>query len=97
MPTGPAQSAVRQERDQELAGPGWTRRFTAAPPRLNELRELYATLGYEVMLDPLLPGELADECEGCTLALSLFRMIYTRAPASGPRPSPPASTTQELP
>lgn len=69
---------VRRSRDEELAREGWMRRFTGSPPRLVELKELYETTGQEVLLDPVLPGELARECEGCTLALSLFRVIYTR-------------------
>ncbi len=69
---------VRRTRDAELAAEGWTRRFTGSPPRLVELKELYETTGQEVLLDPVLPGELARECEGCTLALSMFKVIYTR-------------------
>jgi hypothetical protein len=71
--------SVRRARDDELARLGWVRRFTVSPPRLAELRELYETLGHQVMLDPVLPGELAHECEGCTLALTMFRVIYTRS------------------
>lgn len=69
---------VRRIRDEELARDGWVRRFTGSPPRLMELKELYETTGQEVLLDPVLPGELARDCEGCTLALSLFKVIYTR-------------------
>jgi hypothetical protein len=69
---------VRRVRDEELALEGWTRRFTGSPPRLVELKELYETTGQEVLLDPVITGELARECEGCTLALSLFKVIYTR-------------------
>jgi len=69
---------ARRLRDEDLAQLGWIRRFTAAPPRLAEIRELYESLGHEVLLDPLVAGELATECQGCTLALSLFRVIYTR-------------------
>jgi len=89
---------VRLARDDELAAAGWTRRFTASPPRLTELRALYETLGREVMLDPVLPGELATECEGCTLALTMFRVIYTRPaaragePAAADAPSPEGRT-----
>ena len=57
---------------------GWTRRFTGSPPRLTELVDLYEELGQDVLLDPVLPGELARECDGCTLALSVFKVIYTR-------------------
>jgi len=71
--------AARRDRDEALAREGWIRRFTGSPPRLVETRELYESLGHEVLLDPLAPGELAADCEGCTLALTMFRVIYTRA------------------
>jgi hypothetical protein len=74
----PVVARVRRTRDEELGQAGWLRRFTASPPRLIELRELYESLGHEVLLDPVLPGELATECEGCTLALTMFRVVYTR-------------------
>jgi len=75
--------AVRRTRDGELAAEGWVRRFTGSPPRLVEVRELYESTGQEVFLDDVLPGELAPECEGCTLALSLFKVIYTRRTGAG--------------
>ena len=90
MTKNPAEPAVgfahhdlpeaRRLRDEELAREGWERRFTGSPPRLVELKELYEATGQEVLLDPVLPGELARECEGCTLALTFFRVIYTRRP-----------------
>jgi hypothetical protein len=73
---------VRNARDGELAADGWVRRFTGSPPRLVEVKELYESTGQEVLLDEVLPGELAPECEGCTLALSLFKVIYTRRPGA---------------
>jgi hypothetical protein len=74
--------AVRRARDEELAAHGWERRFTGGPPRLVELKELYEATGREVLMDPVLDGELAAECEGCQLALSFFKVIYTRRAAS---------------
>lgn len=73
---------VRRLRDEELARGGWLRRFTGAPPRLLETCELYDSLGFEVQLDPVLPGELEAECAGCSLALSLFKVVYTRPRAA---------------
>jgi hypothetical protein len=75
--------SVRRARDAELAAAGWVRRFTGSPPRLVEVKELYESTGQDVLLDEVLPGELAAECEGCTLALSLFKVIYTRRPEAG--------------
>lgn len=69
----------RSARDAELAAGGWTRRFIGAPPRLTEVSELYSTLGLEVLFDPVTEQELAEECAGCALAVSLFRVVYTRS------------------
>ncbi|MDT8369578.1 MAG: hypothetical protein RQ745_10250 [Longimicrobiales bacterium] len=70
---------VREDRDRELARDGWTRRFVGGPPRLQEMADLYRELGHDVLLDPMNPGELARECGKCTLALALFRVVYTRS------------------
>ena len=70
--------SLRLARDELLGRDCWVRRFTAAAPRISEVRELYASLGLEVLLDPLMPGELAKDCEGCTVALTMFRVVYTR-------------------
>lgn len=74
---------VRLARDAELAAAGWVRRFTGSPPRLVEVRDLYESTGQDVLMDDVLPGELAPECEGCTLALSLFKVVYTRRAGAG--------------
>jgi hypothetical protein len=75
-PIGP----VRRARDEELARSGWTHRFTGGPPRLEEIQQLYEQLGMEVLLDSLLPEELPDGCDVCTLATNWFKVIYTRTP-----------------
>jgi succinylarginine dihydrolase len=69
-------------RESALLEQGWTRRFIDAPPRLTEVVELYRSLGFEVLLEPQAPEELKAECESCFVALSLFRVVYTR-PAPG--------------
>lgn len=68
----------RPARDAELSESGWERRFIGAPPRLTEVSELYASLGLEVLLDAVTDQELEEECAGCALALTLFRVVYTR-------------------
>lgn len=70
----------RPERDAALASEGWERRFVASPPRLQEAIELYESLGLEVHSDPVTDEELAEECRGCVLAATLFRVLYTRTP-----------------
>lgn len=73
------ESPSRLARDAELGRSGWIRRFTGAPPRLAEVRELYESLGLEVLLDPVSAEELPEGCGDCTLATSWFRVVYTRA------------------
>jgi hypothetical protein len=41
--------------------------------------ELYRELGRQVLLDPVGPDELDPGCGECTLALSFFRVVYTRS------------------
>ena len=69
----------RTRSEQELIADGWTRRFVGGPPRLQEMIELYKSLGYQVWLEPQELEEFRDECEDCLLALALFRVVYTRA------------------
>ncbi len=72
------------KREEELIGLGWEKRFIADEPRLSEMKELYESIGFEVLLEPL-PGkeELASCAEsGCTACMEVdparFRIIYTR-------------------
>ena len=74
-PTGPTGSGADAGRE---SGGGWVRRFVGAPPRLDEMVELYRRLGHEVRLERPDPGELGDGCEECAVATALFRVIYTR-------------------
>ena len=76
---GPAASRRVHERDRALAGDGWVRRFIGGPPRLAEMLELYRSLGHEVHTEPLVDDDLEHQCAGCTLALALFRIVYTRS------------------
>ncbi len=75
----------RTRSEKELIADGWTRRFVGGPPRLQETVELYNSLGYDVWLEPQELDEFRDECEDCTLALMLFRVVYTR-PQNTPLP-----------
>jgi hypothetical protein len=69
----------RAERDAELAAEGWSRRFVGAPPKLKEHVELYESLGQEVLQDAVSEEELAEVCAGCALALTFFKVVYTRS------------------
>ena len=77
--SNPPQTGIqRRRRDAELADQGWQRRFIGSPPRLEESKTLYESMRLEVLLDPVTEEELRSECAGCALALTLFRIIYTR-------------------
>lgn len=86
MTTATFGRAPRTKSEAQLAAEGWTRRFVGVPPRLNEMIELYEQLGYEVWLEPQAPEEFQEECADCTLALMLFRVVYTRARGGAPFP-----------
>jgi hypothetical protein len=66
------------ERDLLLAVDGWRRRFVGGPPRLEEMVALYRELGHDVRVEELTDQDLADSCAGCRVALSFFRIVYTR-------------------
>lgn len=69
----------RSDGDPARIAEGWERRFMAEEKRAQEMADLYARLGYEVCVDPLGPGDLAEECEDCALVeLLQFRVVYTR-------------------
>ena len=67
-------------RQQELENQGWTRQFTADEPRLSEAVEEYQELGFEVLVEPLDPQEMAEgECATCLMAqCDRYGVIYTR-------------------
>ena len=64
---------------EALAAQGWTRRFTAVGKRLDEMVQLYSTLGYEVRLEREGRTEEmpSDACEQC-IVVTLARTVYTR-------------------
>ncbi len=74
-------------RQEELAGQGWTRRTVTDEPRLSEVVEAYRALGFEVRLEPIDPGQgNAQGCNACWQgegAADRWRVVYTR-PGGGP-------------
>ncbi|HLF91801.1 MAG TPA: hypothetical protein VI451_22875 [Anaerolineales bacterium] len=65
----------------ELVAEGWERRFMAGPARVKEVIQLYKEMGFEIHLEPVVPADLSNDCQGCTLATNFFVTIYTRNPA----------------
>lgn len=64
-----------------LVAEGWERRFLAVGPRLDEARELYQRLGFDVRLEAPTDEDLREECADCHEALQRYRVVYTRRPA----------------
>jgi hypothetical protein len=73
------------EREKELLGLGWERRFIADEPRLSEMKELYESIGFDVLLEPLPSREEIADCSdrGCSECMDLdpgrYKTIYTRS------------------
>lgn len=74
---------------KKLAAEGWTRQNVASEPRLGEAVELYESLGFDVLLVPVLAECAADGGAGrCTACFGAdenpdrYRVVYTR-PSSG--------------
>lgn len=67
------------EPNPELVAQGWERRFMADRVRAKESIELYESMGYEVLAEPVLPEELRDECSDCKVVVYFsFVNIYIR-------------------
>ena len=65
--------------DRDLLAAGWTRRYLADAERADEARELYQTLGYDVLLRSPTPMQLRPECDACrTVACRDYFLVYTR-------------------
>jgi hypothetical protein len=66
-------------REKELRKDGWNKRSALEEPRLSEIVELYISLGFEVLLEPVNPGDLGTGCSMCYQdSCDKFKMIYTR-------------------
>jgi hypothetical protein len=74
-----------RRREEELLRLGWEKRFMSDEPRLSEMKEIYESIGFEVLLEPLPEKEELTSCaeSGCTACIDLdpdrYRTIYTRA------------------
>jgi hypothetical protein len=72
-------SEAQLEGDPALLADGWERRFIADARRAEEAIELYESLGYEVLAEPVRKEELGEDCDDCQLLAALqFKTIYTR-------------------
>jgi len=66
-------------RHDQLTAEGWIKQFTTDEPRLSEAVEEYQELGFEVLLEPIDPREMTEECTTCLMsACDRYKTIYTR-------------------
>ncbi len=67
-------------RAPELAAAGWTRRTVTDSTRIEELVELYSSLGFETMTTGLDPSSFGQACTTCAVAAcSTYTALYTRS------------------
>jgi len=67
-------------RHQQLLEEGWVRRFTAEEPRLSEMKELYESMGVEVLIEPGMPED-DEQCRSCFGGEGFedrYKTIYTK-------------------
>jgi hypothetical protein len=58
---------------------GWERRFIADGKRAEEAVELYKSLGFDVVADPVKADPHDTDCADCQVVMALqFKTIYTR-------------------
>ena len=70
--------------DPALVADGWERRYLADENRAAEARELYTSLGYEVLEGRLEPDDFGPACGECALVVCPTHvMIYTRKAGEG--------------
>lgn len=72
--TGPVTSGD----EAALVTQGWERRHMVGPDRAEESRELYESLGFEVILRAVSPVDFGADCRECGAACNGWVTIYTR-------------------
>jgi hypothetical protein len=68
----------KESRKTLLEKEGWERKFVIEEHRVDEYVELYESLNQEVLIEPVIPGEM-EGCAECFKAnCTNYRIIYTR-------------------
>jgi len=79
---GPTLEAVRP--NPELLAQGWKQRNLTDPERIEEVTELYESVGFEVRAESLKASDFGSECSSCAAsACTNYVLLYTR-PVSRP-------------
>jgi hypothetical protein len=85
--------APKSKRERELLEQGWSKQFLASGARLQEAKESYLSLGFDVHLEPAQQEDLAcSECQRPQPSSTIegWYVIYTR-----PRPSSEATLEED--
>ena len=73
------QGIIQMMREAELKIDGWSKRTILDEPRLSEVVELYKSLGFEVLVEPAVPGDFGSDCSTCFVEqCDKFSVIYVR-------------------
>ncbi len=76
---GQAPSSTGVKPDPALLEAGWVRRNLATPAQVDEVVELYSSLGFEVKVQQLGPTDFDSGCTSCALsACTSYVLVYTR-------------------
>lgn len=65
-------------RKSQLEKEGWEKKFTIEEHRVDEYVELYKSLNQEVLVEPVIPGEMEGCVECFKRNCTNYRIIYTR-------------------
>ncbi|MBT3339674.1 MAG: hypothetical protein HOM34_09875 [Planctomycetes bacterium] len=72
--------------DRDLISQGWERRFMGDPSRVEEGKELYESMGFEVQVVLMAPSEFPTACGDCPdLVCEEYAILYTRKPGEAPQ------------
>lgn len=70
---------INLKNDDELQKDGWIKRTILDEPRLSEVTDLYKSLGFEVLLEPVDPEAFGAECSKCIREqCDKFSTVYVR-------------------
>lgn len=73
--------AVEMPADRKLVADGWVRRHMVDPARAAETRELYKSMGLEVIVQNLTPTDFGPHCQACAVSsCGAYVVVYTRKP-----------------
>ena len=79
----PHLSQMEKPPDPKLVAEGWERRFMIDKRRVEEYKELYQSMGFEIRIEGVRNEEVDPECGDCALIMhQIFATLYTRRSGS---------------